>query len=65
MVLAAANGMKTVAEGTYAEEVYSAYLTMARNAVQLAKESGRENSDIRMALQSMLELLDGPPEKVH
>jgi len=52
--------MKHVAQGTSAEEVFSAYLNMTRNMVLLATESRRDNTDIRNALVGMLLLLDTP-----
>jgi hypothetical protein len=60
LMTAANSGMKEVAQGTSAEEVFAAYLTMTRNAVLLAKDTRSDNSDIRNALMSMLILLDTP-----
>ena len=64
LMTAANDGMKSVAEGTTAEEVYAAYLSMARNAVVLAQETRPDNSDIRQALLDILALCE-PPGKVH
>lgn len=60
LMTAANAGMKHAAQGTSAEEVFAAYLTMTRNAVLLAKDTRPDNSDIRNALMSMLMLLDTP-----
>lgn len=60
LMTAANSGMKHVAQGTSAEEVFSAYLNMTRNMVLLATESRRDNTDIRNALVGMLLLLDTP-----
>lgn len=60
LMTAANTGMKQAAQGTSAEEVFAAYLTMTRNAVLLAKDTRPDNSDIRNALMSMLMLLDTP-----
>lgn len=64
LMSAANKGMMAVAQGTSAAEVYSAYLSMARNAVQLAIETRTDTSDIRSALLGMLAMCDSPG-KVH
>lgn len=60
LMTAANRGMKAVAADTTGDEVYAAYLTMARNAVLLARDSRRDNQDIREALMAMLLLCETP-----
>lgn len=57
---AANSGMKAAAAGSTGDEVFAAYLTLARNAVEIARTTRRDNQDIREALMSMLVLLDTP-----
>lgn len=61
---AANKGMKSASDDTNADEVYAAYLTLARNAIAVARDTRRNNSDIREALMEMLLLCDAP-RKVH
>jgi hypothetical protein len=64
LMSAANSGMKSQAQGSSADEVFSAYLNLARNAVALAVEMKRDNTDILNALLGMVALLD-TPGKVH
>lgn len=65
LMTAANEGMKSAAAGTSADEVYSAYATMFRNAITVAVEGGADTTGIRVALQEMLALCDTTPGKVH
>ncbi len=59
LMQAANAGMIEAAEGSTASEVYSAYLTMAKCALQTARESGADMSILRDAVGLlMLECVD-------
>lgn len=64
LMTAANRGMKSATADTTSDEVFTAYLTLARNAVEVALDTRRDNRDIQSALMSMLLLTDSP-RKVH
>lgn len=54
LVSAANEGMSSAAQGSTSGEVFSAYLTMAKRAVRVARESGADMSGFRMILEGIL-----------
>lgn len=66
MLMSAANeGMMAAAKGTNADEVFSAYLSLAQNAVRTAIEMKRPTHDLRRLLLQIVALTDPTSGKVH
>ncbi len=64
LVRAANNAMAEAAEGTSANEVFSAYLTMAGHAIETAKEMGVPAEALRQMVYLILLRCDDSTQKV-
>ena len=63
LIKAASDGMLTVAHESTANEVFSAYFTMAKYAVMMAIDAGADPQALRDAVQKVYEVI--PSEMVH
>ena len=64
LVRAANAGLASVAEGTTANEVFSAYFTMASHAIETAKEMGVPAEALQNIVYAMLVRCDDPKMRV-